>query len=133
MFGFPLSFLLLQQGRFEEAREEILRWAPKGVPDASVDSIAVAFDAIQDESLRPRGIAILRYLESSTGHFQRNPPAAWYALLGDMDGALSVVRRMIDSQSLRLALLNWGRTWPLHDEPRFLSTLDEIGLPRPGN
>ena len=128
-FGGPLSALLAQQGRFEEAEaaglQALRSWAPEDV----VDSLHVVYRAIGEPELRERGIDILRDLESTMPNLDL--AARFYATLGAMDEAIAAVRNLVELHSSQVAILNWPEYRVLHSDPRFLAILDEVGLPRP--
>jgi TolB-like protein len=126
-FGYSLSVLLAQQGKFEEAEAAGLLFLRSwGAPADVVDSLDVVLRAAWEPGLRERGIAILRNLEST------QPLAAhFYASLGAMDEAIAAARNLVELHSFQVAMLNWPAYRVLHSDPRFLAIVDEVGLPRP--
>jgi TolB-like protein len=129
-FGFSLSVLLAQQGRFEEAEAAGLQFLRSwGAPADVVDSLHVVLRAAWEPGLRERGIAILSNLESTTRILDL--AAHFYASLGAMDEAITAARNLVELHSYQVAILNWPEYRVLHSDPRFLAIVDGVGLPRP--
>jgi serine/threonine-protein kinase len=120
---------LFQQGRVEEATEEsVLFLSAFGVTDA--DSVRVLFQLPQNAEARPRGVRILEYLEEQAPGFRDISPV-FFVEGGAYDEALDRAEVAVRSRSYGAVALGAGFWEPLYSDSRYLSLLDEVGLPHP--
>lgn len=129
---FALSVILLLGGRNDEAGDVAKElWDVSGF--AGGDSMRVLYQSVGDTASWDRARQLLRFFkEELTDVDARAFTAFFHRLMGDYEAALEDARYLVESRSYYATDLG-GPDWaPLHEDPRFLELIDEVGLPRPG-
>jgi len=120
------ALLLIRDGRIDEAEEMAVNGARmKGV---SPDWIPPVFAAFSDPSLTPSALQVLGQASSEAG-LEPEIVVTARTMLGDIDGAMAVARKLEEpGEWFQMDLLYAPELQPLRDHAEFMPLLERLGV-----
>ena len=122
----PYVLLLVREARFQEA--EAMAMKAIGTAGASTDWIKPVFAAFPDPSLRGSALQALNKA-SSDGTIPTEAEVTARVILGDIDGAMAVARRLEEpGEVFAMDLLFTPEFRALREHPEFMPLLERLGV-----